>query len=65
MDFTDKKSHTYGKKIELNETFGGIPGQTAKNKLSKPYKSRSLRWAITEGEGEGDDEGDGDITQFV
>ena len=49
------------KKIELNETFGGIPDQNSKNKLSKPYKSRSLQWAITEGGGEGD----GDITHFV
>ena len=49
------------KKIELNETFGGIPDQTAKGKLSKLYKSRSLQRAITEGGGEGD----GDITHFV
>ena len=56
------------KKIELNETFGGIPDQTAKKK-SKLSKSRSLRWAITEGEGKGDgevdSEGNGDITRFV
>ena len=36
-----------------------------KNKFSKPSKSRSLRWAVTDGEGDGDGDGDGDITRFV
>ena len=44
------------KKLELNASIGGIPDQTAKKKY-KPPRSRSLRWAVTEG--------DGDVTRFV
>ena len=45
------------KKLELNASIGGIPDQTAKKKNYKPPRSRSLRWAVTEG--------DGDVTRFV
>ena len=48
------------KKLELNASIGGIPDQTAKKKY-KPPRSRSLRWAVTEGDGDGD----GEITRFV
>ena len=36
---------------------GAYPNRLKKNKISKPSRYRSLRWAVIEGDGEG--EGDG------